>query len=95
VPVTGCKEINEKGIRGLFYENSPLIFAKESRWPYIFSSHRFPEHIAPGGFDQAAYHSAKGRIYFTHTIINTLDVIDSNSDRYLHSIPNLTGVAGA
>jgi DNA-binding beta-propeller fold protein YncE len=53
------------------------------------------EHLAPGGFDHAAYHSAKGRIYVAHTINNTLDVIDCKSDRYLHSIPNLTGVAGA
>jgi DNA-binding beta-propeller fold protein YncE len=54
-----------------------------------------PEHLAPGGFDHAAYHPAKGWIYVAHTINNTLDVIDCKSDRYLHSIPNLTGVAGA
>lgn len=54
-----------------------------------------PENLAPGGFDHAAYHSAKGRIYVAHTINNSLDVIDCTSDRYLHSIANLTGVAGA
>jgi len=54
-----------------------------------------PEHIAPGGFDHAAYHPANGRIYVAHTINNTLDVIDCHSDHYLHSIPGLSGVSGA
>ena len=31
-----------------------------------------PEHLAPGGFDHAAYHPAKGWIYVAHTINNTL-----------------------
>jgi DNA-binding beta-propeller fold protein YncE len=54
-----------------------------------------PEHLAPGGFDHAAYHPARGWIYVAHTINDALDVIDCHTDRYLHSIPNLTGVAGA
>ena len=54
-----------------------------------------PEHIGQGGFDHAAYHPANGCLYVAHTINNALDVIDCHSDRYLRSIPDLTGVAGA
>jgi DNA-binding beta-propeller fold protein YncE len=60
----------------------------------LLNSIDLPAHIAPGGFDHAAYHSSRGWLYVAHTINNTLDVIDCHSDRYLHSIPNLTGVAG-
>jgi DNA-binding beta-propeller fold protein YncE len=61
----------------------------------LLSSLDLPEHMAPGGFDHAAYHPNNGRLYVAHTINNTLDVIDCAADRYLHSIPSLTGVAGA
>jgi DNA-binding beta-propeller fold protein YncE len=54
-----------------------------------------PENLKPGGFDHAAVHSGLGRLYVAHTANDTLDVIDSAQDRYLHSIPGLTGVAGA
>jgi DNA-binding beta-propeller fold protein YncE len=54
-----------------------------------------PAHIGPGGFDHAAVHRATGRLYVAHTINDALDVIDCAQDRYLHSIPGLTGVAGA
>lgn len=54
-----------------------------------------PSHVQPGGFDHAAVHRATGRIYVAHTANDTLDVIDGPNDRYLHSIPNMTGVAGA
>jgi DNA-binding beta-propeller fold protein YncE len=54
-----------------------------------------PEHIGSGGFDHIAYHPGKGWLYAAHTINNSLDVIDCHSDRFLHSIPNLAGVAGA
>jgi DNA-binding beta-propeller fold protein YncE len=54
-----------------------------------------PEHIQPGGFDHAAIHNASSRLYVAHTVNNALDVIDCGSDRFLHSIPGLTGVAGA
>ena len=54
-----------------------------------------PEHIHLGGFDHAAIHSASSRLYVAHTVNNALDVIDCGSDRFLHSIPGLTGVAGA
>ena len=54
-----------------------------------------PQHVKPGGFDHAAVHRASAYLYVAHTINDALDVIDCAGDRYLHSIPNLTGVAGA
>src|SRR6185295_5284137 len=54
-----------------------------------------PEHLKPGGFDHAAVHRASGRLYIAHTVNDALDVMDCVTDRYLHSIPNLKGVAGA
>src|SRR5512137_3111127 len=54
-----------------------------------------PANVKPGGFDHAAIHRASARLYVAHTINDALDVIDCIGDRYLHSIPNLTGVAGA
>jgi DNA-binding beta-propeller fold protein YncE len=54
-----------------------------------------PGNLKPGGFDHAAVHCGSGRLYVAHTANEALDVIDCVEDRYLHSIPNLTGVAGA
>jgi len=54
-----------------------------------------PGHVQPGGFDHAAVHRASARLYVAHTVNDALDVVDCAGDRYLHSIPNLTGVAGA
>ncbi len=54
-----------------------------------------PAHAKPGGFDHAAVHRASARLYVAHTVNDALDVIDCAGDRYLHSIPNLAGVAGA
>ena len=54
-----------------------------------------PGDLNPGGFDHAALHCASGGLYIAHTANDALDVIDCVHDRYLHSIPNLTGVAGA
>lgn len=54
-----------------------------------------PPHVKPGGFDHAAVHRASARLYVAHTVNDALDMIDCAADRYLHSIPNLTGVAGA
>jgi DNA-binding beta-propeller fold protein YncE len=54
-----------------------------------------PGNIKPGGFDHAAVHCGSGRLYVAHTANDCLDVIDCVHDRYLHSIGNLTGVAGA
>lgn len=54
-----------------------------------------PMHEHAGGFDHAAVHRADHLLYVAHTANDSLDVIDCVSDRYLRSIPNLTGVAGA
>ncbi len=54
-----------------------------------------PAHIQPGGFDHAAIHAPSSKLYVAHTSNSALDVIDCASDRYLHSISGLTGVAGA
>jgi hypothetical protein len=54
-----------------------------------------PPHVKPGGFDQAAVHCATARVYVAHTANDALDVIDTVSDRYCHSISDLAGVAGA
>jgi DNA-binding beta-propeller fold protein YncE len=54
-----------------------------------------PEHIQAGGFDHAAVHQQDGRLYVAHTANDSLDVIDCLADRYLHSIPDLKGIAGA
>jgi DNA-binding beta-propeller fold protein YncE len=52
-----------------------------------------PEHKGKGGFDHAAVHAASGHVYVAHTVNDAVDVFDR--ERYLFSIPNLTGVAGA
>lgn len=54
-----------------------------------------PRHAKPGGFDHAAVHGRLGLLYVAHTVNDALDVIDCAAHRYLHSIPHLTGVAGA
>lgn len=54
-----------------------------------------PRHRAGGGFDHAAVHGREARLYVAHTSNDALDVIDCAEDRFLHSIPNLAGVAGA
>ena len=54
-----------------------------------------PAHHKPGGFDHAAIHRARAHVYVAHTANDALDVMDCATDRYLHSIPNLRGVAGA
>jgi len=52
-----------------------------------------PEHKAKGGFDHAAVHAASGHVYVAHTANDAVDVFDH--EKYLFSVPNLTGVAGA
>ncbi len=54
-----------------------------------------PDHSKPGGFDHAAVHRLSHRLYVSHTANDSIDVIDCATDRYLHSIPGLMGVAGA
>jgi DNA-binding beta-propeller fold protein YncE len=47
------------------------------------------------GFDHADVHLPSDRLYVAHTSNDALDVIDIARDRYIESIPGLTGVAGA
>src|SRR5215216_6239523 len=54
-----------------------------------------PAHKNGGGFDHAAVHPGKHLLYVAHTANDAVEVIDCRTDRYLHSIPDLTGVAGA
>ena len=54
-----------------------------------------PTHVGEGGFDHAAVHQRLRRLYVAHTANNAVDVIDCDSDKYLHSISGLSGVAGA
>src|SRR5574337_1195523 len=53
-----------------------------------------PRHTKPDGCDHAAVHQGTGRLYVAHTANNALDVIDCGDNRYLHSIPDLSGIAG-
>jgi DNA-binding beta-propeller fold protein YncE len=54
-----------------------------------------PANSKPGGFDHAAVLASRSLLYVAHTCNDTVDVIDCADDSYLHSIPGLTGVAGA
>jgi hypothetical protein len=54
-----------------------------------------PAHAKPGGFDHAAVHAPTGRIYVAHTANDAVDVIDIVAQKYVGSIGNLPGVAGA
>ena len=54
-----------------------------------------PEHHGAGGFDHADVHAPSDRLYVAHTGNDAIDVIDCAGDRYVESIPGLTGVAGA
>jgi DNA-binding beta-propeller fold protein YncE len=54
-----------------------------------------PAHRNPGGFDHADVHPATGRVFIAHTVNDALDIIDGANDRFLRSIENLKGVAGA
>src|SRR6202795_1422722 len=54
-----------------------------------------PAHDKPGGFDHAAVHGRRGRLYVAHTANDALDVVDCAAHTYLGSIPRLGGVAGA
>lgn len=54
-----------------------------------------PAHATPGGFDHAAVHEHRQRLYVAHTANDALDVIDLATQSYVGSIPGLPGVAGA
>ncbi len=53
-----------------------------------------PPHAKAGGFDHAAVHAGRSRLYVAHTTNDALDIVDCVTDRYLGSIPALPGVAG-
>src|SRR5258705_8587136 len=53
-----------------------------------------PPHERDGGFDHAAFHRTDDCLYVAHTANDAVEVIDCAGDRYLRSIPGLTGVAG-
>lgn len=54
-----------------------------------------PEHIGPGGFDDAAVLRGLRRLYVAHNANDGLDIIDLDAGRCVDSIGGLTGVAGA
>ena len=54
-----------------------------------------PPNRGKGGFDHADVYLASDRLYVAHTSNDAVDVIDMVADRYIESIPSLTGVAGA
>ena len=54
-----------------------------------------PANRSSGGFDHADIHPPTDRLYVAHTSNDSIDVIDCAQDRYVKSIPGLTGVAGA
>jgi DNA-binding beta-propeller fold protein YncE len=54
-----------------------------------------PPHVKDGGFDHAAVHEASGRIFVAHTANDAIDVIEIDAQKYVGSVPGLTGVAGA
>jgi DNA-binding beta-propeller fold protein YncE len=56
---------------------------------------QLPAHDKLGGFDHAAVHGPRGRLYVAHTANDALDVIDCATNTYLDSLPGLGGVAGA
>src|SRR3989475_11052225 len=55
---------------------------------------KLPAHDKPGGFDHAAVHGPRGRLYVAHTANDALGVIDCVKNTYLGAIPRLEGVAG-
>ena len=54
-----------------------------------------PEHKGKGAFDHAAVHVASGHVYVAHTANDAIDVFDPVARKFLYSIPDLPGVAGA
>ena len=54
-----------------------------------------PAHARPGGFDHAAVHRGRARLFVAHTANDAIDVIDTRDPRLIDSIGGLAGVAGA
>src|SRR5947199_10740526 len=53
-----------------------------------------PANRAQGGFDHADIHAPTDRLYVAHTSNDAIDVVDIASDKYIESVPGLTGGAG-
>src|SRR5439155_24433327 len=60
----------------------------------LLGSIDLPAHAKEGGFDHAAVHHGSSRLYIAHTSNDDVDVVDSASDRFRHSMHELRGVAG-
>src|SRR6266446_5681195 len=56
---------------------------------------KLPAHDKPGGFDHAAVHGPRSKLYVAHTANDALDVLDCATHTYFGSIPDLGGVSGA
>ena len=54
-----------------------------------------PAHRSAGGFDHAAVHQGRRRLFVAHTANDAVDVISLDRDEYIGSIEGLPGVAGA
>jgi len=54
-----------------------------------------PAHRGESGFDHAAIHHRRNRLYVAHTANDAVDVIDIRAGAYVRSITELKGVAGA
>ena len=61
----------------------------------LLSHIELPSNRSEGGFDHADVHQGTDRLYVAHTSNDAVDVIDTVRDRYIESIPDFTGVAGA
>jgi DNA-binding beta-propeller fold protein YncE len=61
----------------------------------LLSHIELPPNRSNGGFDHADVHQGTDRLYVAHTSNDAVDVIDTVRDRYIESIPDFTGVAGA
>jgi DNA-binding beta-propeller fold protein YncE len=53
-----------------------------------------PVHAKEGGFDHASVHHVSSRLYVAHTSNDSVDVVDSTTDRFVRSLSGLKGVAG-
>ena len=61
----------------------------------LLSHIELPPNRSNGGFDHADAHQGADRLYVAHTSNDAVDVIDTERDRFVESIPGFTAVAGA
>ena len=52
---------------------------------------QLPAHDKPGGFDHAAVHGPRGRLYVAHTANDAVDVIDCATNTYHRFDPCASG----